>query len=261
MGLFHSILSFLAVTLIAGIAQPTSAAAANNPDFPSVNCHMDFSSPAARAEVCTATDGRGLVTLTWANGEQTTVVKALFAAENDKLWRRIWVVSGNPVIDAESQLALRKEVFKYGPQLLHPRVHAVVDFIANFAPAGSSLAVFDRTFTDQLIDESNLTSFYTLICQELGKLRTAAITLGKLDMKMDFIVGAESQGCPGRCGLGCHQVFQWRKNQYTNECLVHDACATMTGQWLGQCTGYFIVAALGYLLAPDCGHTQPPSTD
>lgn len=257
MRLFNSLFSLVAAVIITGSAAPSLAAT----DLPSMNCRIDFTSPAARAEICTAPDGRSLVTLMWMNGptpSDLTVLKALFAADNDKLWRRIWVASGNPVVNSDGQLALRRDVFKYGAQLLDPRAHAVVDFVANFSPAGTDLSVFDHAFTDQLIAEQNLTSMFTMICQEVGKVRTAAFALGQQDYKMDFVVGDTTNGCPGRCGPDCHQPYEWRKNQYTQECFIHDACSSLNGHWLGECSGYFLIAAIGYLLAPECSAATPP---
>lgn len=267
MRLFHTMsFGLIAAPMLALIAGTglSANAEARSPNRPSINCHLDFDSPAARAELCTAADGGALVTVTLNNAKKPSepqVIKALFSADSEKMWQRIWVAEGNGLLEAEPQLKLREQVFKYGPQLLDPRVHAVVDFIANFVPAGTSMGLFDRPFTDQLIDQSNVTSFYSLICQELGKLRKAKFFLGQKEVSLDMIVGDEPTGCAGRCGPGCWQLFQWRKNQYTDECLVHDACVSVTGHWLGECTQAFLTAAVGYLLAPDCNveSQQSPS--
>jgi len=181
----------------------------SNEGFTTVDCRVEFDSVGARAESCSSLNGRSLVTFTWQQDprQQPTVVKALFADDEEKVWQRLWVASGEQRVSAKAQLQLRREVFRFGPGLLSPRVHAVVDFIANFVPAGTSLQEFDLTFTDTLVAQSELRPSFELICDSVGKEREAVFNVKNADQRKTFVVGDQSTFCPGRCGFGCSQPY------------------------------------------------------
>jgi hypothetical protein len=247
----------LAAFCIATTISKTSSAA-------QLDCHIELDSSAARLEMCTNVSNETLVTLTWYRQQSLTsnfeaptptVIKAFFSPGRDRIWNQIWVAAGSSIVSANDQLNLRKAVFTYGPELLNVRAHAVIDFIANFLADGTSIDEFSKRLTDQLIAEQSASGFdnyYQLICSDIGKSRRASFTLNHSDVSMDLIVGDPTDGCPGRCGPGCRQPYEWRRQQYTQECLNHDACVGVTGHWLKECMQTFLSAAIGYMTAPEC---------
>ena len=91
-----------------------------------------------------------------------------------------------------------------------------------------------------------------MICEWIGLERAATYSVAQELVSLVVKVGDSETRCRGRCGLGCWQLYQWRPNQYTQECLNHDVCRDMTNGNFGECKDEFWIAALGYVSAPDC---------
>jgi len=218
------------------------------------DCRLEFASQDTKVEICTASDERALVKIVWQQKKDTppTLIKAMFSADSEKLWQSLAIPSGDPKIQRDAQDKLRRELYEYGPQHLNSRTHAVLDFIVNFAQPETSLKGFDPKFTEQLQALQTLGSWYNLICDAFGKTREATVNVKDTEFRKTYTVGDSNSLCPGRCGAGCAQFYEWRVNQYTQECLNHDACTDLKGVVLGECQVLFVQAALGYLLAPNC---------
>ncbi len=252
---FYSFITVVSLNAAANAATPPVSHDQAG-ELAKVDCRMEFTNSVTRVELCTSSDKRALVRVSWKQKKSgpPTIIKALFSADSEKLWQRLTVPSGDPVIQKEAQKKLRHDLFKFGPKRLDPRTHAVLDFVVNFAQPGTSLKGFDPNFTDQLAALQSLGWWYNLICDSFGKTREATFNIKDIEFRKIYTVGDTTNSCPGRCGMGCGQVYEWRVGQYTQECLNHDACTDLNGAILGECQWLFVQAALGYLLAPDCNY-------
>ncbi len=167
---------------------------------------------------------------------------------------RFWI-SGVPDkqrrIEGEEQELLRLYLLESGPYLSESSAEAfkVISALAYFFPAGELILPFDSV-TD--IPRAGNPAQWTMICDFVGKPHDAAYSVGTETRKSLAVVGDVDRECPGRCGIGCYQWGQSRKNQYTQECFNHDLCYAETGSAFGPCRDEYWTAYIGYSEAPDC---------
>jgi hypothetical protein len=263
----------LSIALLLTFSAFSATAATANADssLPAAPCRIELTGPKFEASSCAILNGETLVVVKVApNSAHPTVVKAQFKATNrqdqfaiaKRLWKRLWVESAKQSLTGEEQLELRQAVFLANPSTLSASAHAVLDFLTNFVEPDQRIEELDRTMEPDSLWGFSSIFHYTLICDAIGQVREATFTgapgAGLTTTLM--IVGDPATKCRGRCGASCQQPFQWRKNQYTQECLNHDACRDASGSVFGFCKDEFWAAAFGYLVAPDCqGLPQTPS--
>lgn len=90
---------------------------------------------------------------------------------------------------------------------------------------------------------------YNMICESVGKMRLGFYQLGEDWITEEVMVGEPATDCYGRCGRGCGDFSD---HTYTQECLDHDICHRQTGENLGVCKEFFLLAMTGYVTAPSC---------
>ena len=123
----------------------------------------------------------------------------------------------------------------------------------------------DNSFADTRTNFSGSNPLYTMICESVGKTRTAHFGYQlPFDMSKDVIVGDPNTHCLGRSGVRCdgerHEIWMpwpfdnivwWTYDtQYTQESLNHDVCVDELGDAL--CLNELALAAPGWLYDEQC---------
>jgi hypothetical protein len=223
-------------------------------------CRIEVKNALVKIETCLLPPQLSIITLTIERLQSATlVVRAIFPddvplpAAKERFFQRLWVDSGGPIITRDDQNALKSTLLQNDGLMrdgLNPNVKALLEFMAGFLEAGQKIPSFNHTNTRALLHFD--IPGYTMICDSIGQLRHVAYTAFNTVIEADIRVGDLNSNCRGRCGTGCAQVLQYHQNQYTLECLTHDACRDATHTILGDCEDEFWRAAYGYLNAPDC---------
>ena len=249
-------------------ALPAHGAALANQDSNEI-----FKDSAIEIHSSPLSSGEQLITVDFPKSHKQ--VSAIFSAgeSQDRLWQKLWFSKGSALLSKSEQTELRASFDRSISTLKATdttrsrsqadsdlaRSQALVDFLANFLPADEKLQPFDRNVilpTGFLVQYRTIYALdrkYTMLCDSIGKVRTATVTDASANaFSKDVVVGAIDSNCRGRCGTACEQAGQWRHNQYTQECLNHDVCHDTTGSQLGPCENMFWKAAPGYVFAPDC---------
>lgn len=65
--------------------------------------------------------------------------------------------------------------------------------------------------------------------------------------------GVVSEGCFGRCGLGC-QGLSGGEERYTQRCFNHDGCVDRCGYTARNCNRMFATCMKDYLFATICDY-------
>lgn len=138
-------------------------------------------------------------------------------------------------------------------QCLQPKMHGRdVDVLL------STLGLFEGYPPGELLNVSE--QGWTSLCDKIGEEITGTYTIWIFPITKKKTVGpCASDGCMGRCGAGCG----WNPfgnpayvQRFTQECFNHDLCTRATGNPFGQCMDEWILAAPGYLGAPDCNEIR-----
>lgn len=184
----------------------------------------------------------------------------------EKFWNRLWFSAGETFLSKDEQALLIEALEAWGPSpTLPPRsqdafekARSVAEFLAEFLEPESRLEPFDRQADTHLPTLNQYLFNWTPICDRIGHTQLASYTAADQSVQVDLLVGDPATSCRGRCGWGCEPWYQWSKNQYTQECLNHDACHDAIGTQLGECKDEFWAAAASYTLAPSCPQEAQP---
>ena len=198
--------------------------------------------------------------LSRAGGSAVTLRASFDLALSDRVFRRL---SGNGEdFTAEDLAAIRESASRADPLKLSTPARALLSFAAQFVEPGFRVPDQDLTALAKA-SAGRLTSATTMICDRLTKPQRATFTAAGQAWQQIVVVG--SDGCMGKCGVGCAPDGLWYQGQYTQECLNHDACATFTKDNMGDCQDEFWAAAGGFLNGPSCmypagpPHLEPPA--
>ncbi len=247
------------ITSIRHLALAAVAAFSLQANAQTATCTTDLNNWNVKAETCT-TENQKVVRITFPRAlRQAPVSIEVTYSRNAKTgafnpaWERVANVSGDGIVTKLDQLAVRKLVVARGPQSFDPSTLGALDFVSNFVEPGMRLENIDtRTSSNRSLLKAIASLGYTSICESVGSYREAYFTAKGESFVAAALVGDESTRCRGRCGTSCAQSFQWRNNQYTQECLNHDICKDINGTNMGPCKDEFLKAAIGYAVAPDC---------
>ncbi|MGE3759589.1 MAG: hypothetical protein AB7H97_17620 [Pseudobdellovibrionaceae bacterium] len=132
-------------------------------------------------------------------------------------------------------------------------VQKTLQFLVGFLPPSEEMEDYQSPIVELFAKAETVSApKFVQICEEIGNVKLATFSRDKETFEHELKVGEKSTRCRGRCGTGCSQLFQKKKNQYTQECLNHDACSDAEGTFFGECSDEFWEASSGYMNAPDC---------
>ena len=239
------------LTVLAATVLASAARASDEP-----KCDALYANGSVAIELCQKTRGnRDLVRVIVAGelqaGDSSTIINVRYPISDKKrrMWDRLWVASGSASLTEKTQAELRAIIASQPEALEREGLMPLLNVLSDMIEPGQAIESFEGGMRFQPQWWGNN---YTMICESIGQERQAFFTANGLDVVSVSVVGDPNLFCRGRCGWGCRNIAQYNGNQYTQECLNHDACHDATGEQFGNCKDEFWAAVSSYVMAPNC---------